>query len=71
MDISTRELLDAEVTIKAHAAALSAIQNSIERGQFDVCVLYLLLQTHSHLETESFLLMLYFRSSFSLVDHRT
>lgn len=38
MDISTRELLDAEVTIKAHAAALSAIQNSIERGQFDVCV---------------------------------
>lgn len=39
MDISMRELLDAEVTIKAHAAALSAIQNSIERGQFDVRIL--------------------------------
>lgn len=32
-----RELIDAEATIKMHAAALIAIETAIERQQFAVC----------------------------------
>lgn len=34
-----RELIDAEATIKMHAAALIAIETAIERQQFAVCPL--------------------------------
>lgn len=36
MDVSMRELLDAEMTVKAHAAALNSIENRIARAQLAV-----------------------------------
>ena len=40
MDVAMRRLIDAETEIQAHATALSAIEESIQRGSLSVRIIH-------------------------------